>query len=132
MKTQNEKIRHWIKISDEDLNVAETLLNNKHYLYAGFICHLAIEKIFKACYQKLKNQTPPFIHDLSRLAKLADFYHLLSNDQKLFVNTLTPLNIEARYPEYKEQVAKTLKKDICREIFEKTKILQKWTKETIL
>ena len=130
--TKEEKVKHWIKISDEDLNVAETLLKNRHHLYTGFMCHQAIEKIFKASYVKLKDETPPYTHDLPHLAKLADFYDLFSDEQKLFLNTINPLNIEARYPDYKERIAKILTNERCKQLFEQTKELQQWIKEKIL
>jgi len=41
--TSEEKIEYWVKISDEDLKVAKTLLKNRHYLYTGFMCHQVIE-----------------------------------------------------------------------------------------
>jgi HEPN domain-containing protein len=130
--TTEEKVKHWVKISDEDLKIAETMLKNKYRLYTGFMCHQAIEKIFKASYEKLKNDTPPYIHDLPRLAVLADFYDLFSEEQKLFLNTLNPLNIEARYPDYKEKIAKTLTDERCKYIFNKTKEMLQWIKEKIL
>jgi HEPN domain-containing protein len=130
--TKEEKVKHWVKISDRDLKVAETLLKNNHRLYAGFMCHQAIEKILKACYENLKNETPPYIHDLPRLAKLADFYNLFSDEQKLFLNTINPLNIEARYPDYKERIAKMLTVKRCKQLFEQTIHLQQWIKEKIL
>jgi len=130
--TNQEKVEYWIKISDEDLKVAETMLNNHHRLYTGFMCHQVIEKIFKAGYAKIKNETPPYSHNLIRLAELAGFYDLLSEEQKMFVRSVNPLNIEARYPDYKEQIAKTLTDERCEQIFEQTRHLQQWTKEKIL
>ena len=130
--TTEEKINYWIKISDEDLKIAKTMLENRYRLYTGFMCHQVIEKIFKASYEKLKNEIPPYVHDLPRLAKLADFYDLFSEEQKLFLNTINPLNIEARYPDYREQIAKTLTDERCEQIFEQTKHLQQWIKEKIL
>ena len=130
--TTEEKIEHWVTISDGDLKVAETLLKNRHNVYAGFMCHQVIEKIFKASHIKAKNETAPYIHDLPRLAKLAGFYNVFSDEQRLFLNTLNPLNIEARYPDYKEQVAKLLTNERTQQIFEQTKHLQQWTKEKIL
>ena len=130
--TTAEKINYWVKISNDDLKVAVTLLKNQHLLYTGFMCHQVIEKIIKACYVKFKNETPPFSHDLPRLAKLADFYDLFSDEQKLFLNTLNPLNIEARYPDYKEHVAKLLTYERCEQIVRQTKQLQQWIKEKIL
>jgi len=130
--TTEEKVTYWVKISDEDLKIAATMLKNKYRLYTGFMCHQAVEKIFKASYEKLKKETPPYSHDLPRLAKLADFYDLFSVEQKLFLNTLNPLNIEARYPDYKEQIAKTLTDERCKHIFNQTKELLQWIKEKIL
>jgi len=130
--TTEEKVEYWIKISDEDLKIAKTMLENRYHLYTGFMCHQAIEKIFKACYEKLKDEMPPYIHDLPRLAVLADFYDLISDEQKLFLNTINPLNIEARYPDYKERIAKILTAERCKHIIEQTKQLQQWTKEKIL
>jgi len=130
--TIEEKVKYWVKISDEDFKIAETMLKNKYRLYTGFMCHQAIEKIFKASYEKLKNETPPYIHDLPRLAKLADFYDWFSEEQRLFLNTINPFNIAARYPDYKEQIAKTLTDERCKCIFNQTKDLLQWIKEKIL
>ena len=130
--TTDEQIKYWIDLSDGDLKVAETLLKNRHYLYAGFMCHQVIEKILKGCFVKLKNETPPYVHDLPRIAKQADFYGLFSDEQKIFLNTLTSLNIETRYPDYKDRIAKLLTKERTEQIFEQTKQMQQWTKETIL
>jgi len=130
--TNEEKMQYWINLSDYDLETAEAMMNTKRFLYVGFMCHQVIEKIFKAGYVKIKNETPPFSHDLPRLADLADFYDLLTNEQKLFLNALNPLNIEARYPDYKEKLKKLLTDERCKQIFEQTKQLQQWTKEKIL
>ena len=130
--TTEEKIGYWTKISDEDLKVAQTMLENHYHLYTGFMCHQAIEKIIKAGYVKIENATPPYSHDLPRLATLAGFYDLFSEKQKLFLNTLNPLNIEARYPDYKDQIAKMLTNERCTHIFGQTKQLQQWIKDMIL
>ena len=130
--TTEEKVKYWMKISDEDLIIAETMLKNKYRLYTGFMCHQAIEKIFKACFVKLKNETPPYTHHLVRLAELASFYGLFSEEQKIFLSNLNPLNIEARYPDYKDRIAQSLTDERCAHIFEQTKYLQQWIKEKIL
>jgi HEPN domain-containing protein len=130
--TTVEKIEYWVKISDEDLKVAETLLTNRHHMYTGFMCHQVIEKIFKAAYEKLKNDTPPYTHSLLRLAELTGLYDLFSDEQKSFLSIINPLNIEARYPDYKDKIAKGLTDERCKQIFEQAKQLQQWTKEKIL
>ncbi|MDR1023924.1 MAG: HEPN domain-containing protein [Prevotellaceae bacterium] len=130
--TNEEKTRHWINLSDEDLKAAAVLLNGKCYLYAGFMCHLTIEKIFKACYTKIKGDTPPFTHDLLYLAAKSGFDNLLTEEQQDFIAEVNPLNIEARYPEYKSSIAKTLTFSKCITLIERTKSLQQWIKEKIL
>jgi hypothetical protein len=70
--TNEEKIRYWVDLSSNDLAVAETLMKNGHNLYAGFMCHQAVEKILKGYFAKVKNDTPPFKHDLEYLAQQSD------------------------------------------------------------
>ena len=51
MAAMDEKIRYWVDISEYDLATAEAMLTTGRYLYVGFMCHQAIEKILKAHYQ---------------------------------------------------------------------------------
>jgi len=130
--TTEEKIQYWINLSNNDLNVAHTLLKGKHYLYTGFMCHQVIEKIFKAYYTKLKAGTPPYTHDLRYIAIAADFWKDLSDVQQSQVIALLPLQIEARYPEYKNRIAQSLTEAKCEQLIEQVKLLQQWTIEQIL
>ncbi|MCL2270767.1 MAG: HEPN domain-containing protein [Treponema sp.] len=129
--TNEEKISYWINLSNNDFTVAETLLKNGHYLYTGFMCHQAVEKIFKGYYAKVKNDTPPFKHDLEYLAQQSGLYNLLNDEQISFIEKLNPLNIEARYPDYKNKVTQYLTNEKILFFFEKTKDLLQWTKEKI-
>ncbi|KAA6318845.1 hypothetical protein EZS27_031192 [termite gut metagenome] len=125
------KTKYWIDLSDYDLETAEVMLQNKRYLYVGFMCHQTIEKAFKAYFTKLKSETAPFSHSLSYLAKQGGFYDLFTNEQKDFIDQLEPLNIEARYPSYKERLLKSLTDTKCTEIIRNTKTLQQWIKEKL-
>ena len=118
--TNEEKVRYWIALSDEDLNAGRTLFSGRHYLYVGFMCHQSLEKIFKACYTKLKEETPPYTHKLIFLAQQSGFYNSLSEEQKIIISEIEPLNIEARYPEYKSSMSKLLSRRKCLELFEQT------------
>jgi HEPN domain-containing protein len=127
--TNEEKVEYWINLSNNDFVVAETLKKNGHNLYAGFMCHQAVEKIFKGYYAKVKQDTPPFKHDLEYLAQQSGLYKLFDDKQILFLENLNPLNIEARYPDYKNKTAQYLTDERTQNIFEQTKELLKWTKE---
>jgi HEPN domain-containing protein len=130
--TNVEKIQRWINLSDYDMETAEAMWQTKRYLYVGFMCHQVVEKIFKACYVKLREDTPPFTHDLEYIALKSGFYESLSEKQQDFIGELNPLNIETRYSEYKEEISKRLTSSKCVKLLEQTKKIQQWTKETIL
>ncbi|MDA3954974.1 MAG: HEPN domain-containing protein [Bacteroidales bacterium] len=124
----DKNIKYWIDLSDYDLETAEAMLKSKRYLYVGFMCHQTIEKIFKAYFTRLKNETAPFSHSLSYLAKRGEFYESFSENQKDFIDQIEPLNIEARYPSHKERLMRSLTESKCLEIIQKTKEIQLWIK----
>jgi HEPN domain-containing protein len=126
--TTNEKVLYWVDLSDYDMETALTMLRGKRYLYVGFMCHQTVEKIFKAYYTKLTADTPPYTHKLSYLAEKGSFYAAFSDAQKQLIDQLDPLNIEARYPAYKELLLKSLSEAKCVELIQKTKELQQWIK----
>jgi len=129
--TNEEKIKYWVDLLNNDFVVAETLMKNGHNLYAGFMCHQVIEKIFKGYYVKVKNDTPPFKHDLEYFAQRSGLYELLNDEQISFIEKLNPLNIEARYPSYKNKLSQYLTDERIQSIFNQTKELLQWTKEKI-
>lgn len=125
------KVSYWIEISDYDLETAEAMYHSKRYLYVGFMCHQTIEKAFKAYYTKRKAETAPFSHNLSYIARKGGFYDEFSDVQQDFIDQIEPLNIEARYPSYKERLLRSLTDAKCKEIIQETKKLQQWIKEKL-
>lgn len=111
-----------------DFETALAMLKSARYLYVGFMCHQTIEKILKAYFSKVKIETAPYTHSLSYLAKKAEIEKLFSEEQKDFIDILEPLNIEARYPSHKEELMKSLNKEKCLDIINKTKELQQCIK----
>ncbi len=124
----DDKVKYWQELSDYDLDTAVAMLKSKRYLYVGFMCHQAIEKIFKAYHAKLNSEIVPLSHSLSYLAKNGSFYNSFSEEQKDFIDQIEPLNIEARYPSHKERLLKSLTYERCTEIIKKTSQLQQWIK----
>lgn len=53
-------------------------------------------------------EVPLKIHSLSILAERTRLDKQLSEEQLDFIDKLEPLNIEARYPSYKERLMKSL------------------------
>ncbi|MCD4782982.1 MAG: HEPN domain-containing protein [Candidatus Eremiobacteraeota bacterium] len=133
MVEKNSKtIKHWIESAEYDLESARVMLNGGRFLYVGFLCHLAVEKMLKACYVKIKGLTPPYIHKLRELAREAEIFGMLSDDQKTLLEQLDPLNIQARYPQYKDKLSKdfTLKK--CQFIISRTEEFIEWLRQNSL
>ncbi|WP_421468039.1 HEPN domain-containing protein [Macellibacteroides fermentans] len=124
----NHKVTYWVEMSDYDLETASAMLTTGRYLYVGFMCHQAIEKILKARICSISEETPPYIHNLSRLAEKAFINEGLTDDQYEVIDLLDPLNIEARYPSYKEKLMKSLTQEKCITLIEQTKKLQQWIK----
>ena len=59
-------------------------------------------------------------------------YDYFTEDQKGFIDQLEPLNIEARYPAYKEKLLQSLTPEKCKELISGTKITQEWIKAKLL
>ena len=119
-----------MNIADYDFDVAKAMLKTKKYLYVGFMCHQVIEKALKAVIacDCVDGEIPPKIHDLSKLAIRAKLLDLMSEEQQDVIRELNPLNIEARYPEYKNEIAADLTREICLELIKGTEELLCWIK----
>lgn len=131
MDSLDRGVSYWVDIAEYDLETAEAMLTTKRYLYVGFMCHQAIEKLLKGYFVSALNDTPPYTHNLSRLAIQAKIYDRLNEEQKDFLDTLEPLNIEARYPTVKVTVLKSLNQARCEELIRKTKELSQWIKNQL-
>lgn len=110
----------------EDLSVAEVLYKTGHWLYVGFMCHQVIEKTLKAYWCVCRDDDPPYIHDHGRIAKGCGIYTKMSEEQKDFLEGIRRMNIEARYQEVKDAVARSLNRENTAEILETTKQMHAW------
>lgn len=66
-----------------------------------------------------------------RLADGCGIYEKMSDEQKDFLDLITNYNIEARYPEDKEALARTLTPQACRQMIDETKQLMQWIKDEL-
>ena len=129
--TIEEHIKYWLNSADEDLESAVINFNNKRYNWCLFIGHLALEKILKAhCVRFNDNKIPPKIHDLIKLSSLSDI--VLDDDTKHLFFTLNKFNLEARYPDYKDNMSRIATKDFTNEQFQKLKDKYSWLKSLIV
>jgi len=123
-----DKVKYWSELSDYDYDTADAMLRTGRYLYVGYMCHQTLEKIFKAYWSSKKVEPAPYSHNLINLAQSCGLGLLLTEEQKAFISEIMPMNIEARYPSYKESISSALSKEKCKEILSKTKEMQQWVK----
>ena len=126
-----ERADKWLDIVAEDLSVAELLFNNGHWLYTGFMCHQVIEKTLKAYWCVCRDDDPPYLHDHGRISKGCGLYTKMSEEQKDFLEGIKNMNIDARYQEVKDAVARTLNRETTSMILETTKQLYAWILEKL-
>lgn len=94
-----QTIRYWIKTAEHDFETMQALMRARRYSDALFFGHIVIEKTLKALVVHQTKQHAPYIHDLVRLAGLAELP--LSDDERRLLDAVNDFNIRARYPEDK-------------------------------
>ena len=127
----NDKVAYWVDIADYDYDTAKALMDSKRYLYVAFMCHQVIEKMLKAYWSKVLEEPPLKIHTLSKLAEKSGLLEQMSEEQLKFIDSMEPLNIEARYPDYKMSIQRRLTTGVCQHIMEETDKLRLWIKEKL-
>ncbi len=129
--TREEKIRYWLELADKDFVVAGDLMDKGHWLYVAFMCHQTLEKTIKAYHARYQQDDPPYIHNLIRLAEKSGLSELMTEEQRLFLDMMTPMNIEARYPDYKSRISASLNKSVCEDLMNQTSQMQQWIKSKL-
>ena len=129
----NDNVKYWLDLTDYDIQTAKVMLDGGRYLYVGFMCHQVIEKALKAIIARdcAEDELPPKIHNLIKLANKASLYEKMSAEQLEFIDAMNPLNVEARYPDYKNRIAANLSAESCKQIIEGTEALLCWIKEQL-
>ena len=126
-----DKVAYWLDIADYDLDTAEAMCQTGRWLYVAFMCHQVIEKTLKAYWCGTQPDDPPYTHNHKRLADGSGLYGLMTEEKKDFLNTITNYNIQARYPEDKDDLYNTLTPQACKEMIDETKLMTKWIKERL-
>jgi len=126
-----DKVEYWLNLADEDVLNAKTMLKGDRFLGTCYFCHQIAEKALKAVVASVAEETPPKIHDLGKLAVRGNIYSDLSEEQIAYLVDLEKFQIEARYPEYKSQIAKSLNSQKCVLILKETEEFLCWIKQRL-
>lgn len=95
----SQHIQYWSSGAREDWEVAEHLVNSGKFRHGLFFAHLALEKVLKGHYCRVRQETPPFIHNLARLAQPTLLP--MTPEQMAILNKMTVFNLAGRYPDEK-------------------------------
>jgi len=106
------------------------LLEKGDYTWSLFIGHLVIEKLLKAWYVQNVSNSPPFIHDLVRLAEKGGLS--LEEDKKDILDTITAFNLQTRYDDYKMEFHKKCSKDFTEKWINNIKEFRVWIRKKLL
>ena len=124
------KAEYWFESAEYDLQTAKAMLETHRFLYVGFMCHQAIEKSLKGLFVSRKPDSElPYLHKLRRLANLSDISEEMAPEQLSLIDTLSPLNIEARYPLNRSMLLESLTPERCADLIQKTEALYIWLKK---
>jgi HEPN domain-containing protein len=89
------------------------------------MCQQALEKLLKAIIAQHGKENMP-IHNLNRLAELAELSGELEEEQIDLLAELTAYNIVARYGDYKESLSEIVDIQKAKFLFDKTLELFQW------
>lgn len=119
--------RQWLKHAAEDLDTARFLLRARKYLYVGFMCQQAVEKLLKAVICQEMGITPPRTHNLIALSDLIDAH--LDDTQRDFLTLLTEYYLNNRYPEVKLALSRRMTRSVAGRVLRDTESILQWFRE---
>ena len=119
--------KNWIALADYDLETARHMLTTGRYLYVIFMCHLSLEKMFKAHVAEVTQSIPIKTHDLIYLVKKCGLE--LPQDHLDFVGKINTASIPTRYPEDLQRALKEYPEPVAKDYLKRTEELLRWLKQ---
>jgi HEPN domain-containing protein len=107
------------------LETAKAMLDAGRYLYVAYMCQQAIAKILKPIIAQQGKENLP-IHNLNRLAELAELAPELTLDKVDLLAELTAYHIEARYGDYKQSLSEIVDAPKAKVVFDQAQELSRW------
>ena len=123
-----EKFGYWLDIAQYDLKTAEAMFETGRWLYVFFMCQQAIEKLVKGLYLLYIDDDIPKIHDINFLiTKFEDkLPFAVEESKRMLFAKLSAFYLNSRYPEYKERLSISIKKEDAHDILNNSKEAFAW------
>jgi HEPN domain-containing protein len=120
------RTEEWFRQSDYDLNTAEYMFQGGRYMYAVFMCHLAIEKALKGLYYEKLLNFPPKTHSLVYLLNALGIKPPAVPGK--FIIRIGEASIPVRYPEDLAQAQQAYTETVTKGLLAMTKDTIVWIK----
>ncbi|MEO0180191.1 MAG: HEPN domain-containing protein [candidate division WOR-3 bacterium] len=125
----DKEVANWLAGAKYDLETAGSLYRSKRYIYVVFMCHMAIEKGFKALVRQTTGKTPPKIHDLIRLAEMGGV-ELEPETRKTLID-LNNMGVVTRYPDDLAKLSKLITKERASSVLRFTRRFIPWIEKRL-
>ncbi len=122
----DKRATEWLRQADYDMETARHMVLSERYIYAVFMCHLAIEKALKGLYSEKKKALPPKTHNLIYL--LNEIGIVPGEKLGRFIAKLSEASIPTRYPEDLNLTLKNYTADVAKRIIEESAEVMGWIK----
>jgi HEPN domain-containing protein len=121
--------KHWLDSADYNWQVAHHMLKSQSSIYVLFLCHLTIEKLFKACLVEFTpREIPPKIHILPQLAEKAGILEVIPAPFQTLLAELSSLQEKTRYALEPNAPPSSYTRDYTVQYLRRTEELRKWLK----
>lgn len=119
-----EQAKFWYASAGDAWDTAQFLYKGKRNPEALFFCQLALEKLLKGLVTLATQETPPYIHDLVRLAVRAGIE--LSTEHRELLTMITGFNLQARYDDEKTSFRKVATTQFTNQYMMHADMLRLW------
>jgi len=111
---QEKTSKMWLDRVAYDIDTAKAMLQTGRLIYAIFMCQQSLEKCFKALLAYKDREIIP-IHNLRRLAELAEVIHEMDEPTLVKLDFLSSYYINARYKEDLQQLSRGITESVARD-----------------
>lgn len=121
--------QNWIALAEYDLETARHMLETGRYLYVVFLCHLALEKMLKACVTEITQEIPAKTHDLIYLIKKSSLE--IPQEMLEFIGKINTASIPTRYPEDLQRALKEYPRSVVENYLARAEQVIQWLQEQL-
>ena len=121
--------QNWIALAEYDLETAQHMLVTGRYLYVVFLCHLALEKMLKACVTEVTQGFPARTHDLIYLIKKSGLE--IPQEMLEFIGKINTASVPTRYPEDLQHALQEYPRSVVDNYLSQAEQVIRWLKEQL-